>query len=245
MEPFPKLDQTPPLQSIIPPTLPPNPKLFYESHDLAKIALQQSAKDQGFALVTRRSNAKRAELSCCLWPDPSRKGPSVTSEAKQREVNKIGTNCLFEIYISIRKGKNHPIRHEVVVKHGIHNHGPIPLNLLVILRQEERASKESRLLDYFAKGLKPMAISMLLEPEKSLLNLKDLQNLRARTRSIFLAGRTSIEAVVESLPGWIIQYELDGQRRPTRLMFLSRAGLEFVRIYPNLLWVDATYKTNR
>jgi hypothetical protein len=90
-----------------------------------------------------------------------------------------------------------------------------------------------------------MAISMLLEPEKSLLNLKDLQNLRARTRSIFLAGRTSIEAVIESLLGWIIHYELDGQRRLTRIIFLSRAGLEFLRIYPNLLWVDATYKTNR
>jgi hypothetical protein len=56
------LDQNPPLQSIIPPTLPPNLKLFYESRDLAKIALQQSAKDQGFALVTRRSNPKRVEL---------------------------------------------------------------------------------------------------------------------------------------------------------------------------------------
>jgi hypothetical protein len=88
-----------------------------------------------------------------------------------------------------------------MVKYSIYNYGLILLNLLVILRQEERASKESRLLNYFVKGLKPMVILMLLEPEKSLLNLKDLQNLRARTRSIFLAGRISIEAVVENLLG--------------------------------------------
>jgi hypothetical protein len=131
------------------------------------------------------------------------------------------------------------------VKHGSHNHGPTPLNLLVKLRQEERKEKEERLLDYFDKGLKPMAISTLLESEKSLLNLKDLHNLRARTRSVFLGGRSSIEAVIESLPGWIILYELDDQRRPIRIIFISRIGLEFLRVYPNLLWVDATYKTNR
>jgi hypothetical protein len=234
-------------QSILLPTLPPDPPQFYETRDLAKKALQESAKEQGFALVTRRSNPKRAELSCCLWPDPTRKGLSMTSKAKQREVNKIGTNCLYMIQICLRKDRKKviPDRHEIVVKHGEHNHGPVPLNLLVQLRQEERTNKEERLLDYFEKGLKPMAISTLLEAEKSLLNLRDLENLRARTRSIFLSGRTSIEAVIESLPGWIIRYELDGQQRPIRIIFISRIGLQFLRVYPNLLWVDATYKTNR
>jgi hypothetical protein len=112
-----------------------------------------------------------------------------------------------------------------VVKHGNHNHGPIPLNLLVKLRQEERGEKEERLIDYFEKGLKPMVVSMLLESEKSLLNLKDLKNLYARTRSIFLAGRTSIKAVIESLPGWIIQHELDERQRLVRILFILRISL--------------------
>ena len=114
------------------------------------------------------------------------------------------------VYIYYRKGKEEALdRYEIVVKYGEHNQPPTLLNLLVPLRQKERKEKEERLLDYFEKGLKPMAISTLLGPEKSLLNLRDLENLRARTRSIFLAGRTSIEAVIESLPGWIIRYELD------------------------------------
>jgi hypothetical protein len=87
-----------------------------------------------------------------------------------------------------------------VVKYSEHNHSLVLLNLLVLLRQKERKEKEERLLDYFEKGLKPIAISMLLEPEKSLLNLKDLENLRARTRLIFLRGRISIKVVIESLP---------------------------------------------
>jgi hypothetical protein len=234
----PNLDQNPllPSQSVIPPTLPPNPQLFYQTRDLAKEALQESATKLGFALVIRRSDEWKVTLSCCCWPKPT-KGPSLTSKAKQRAVNKIGTNCLYNVQICRRKDRRkvHPDRHEVVVKHGEHNHGIIPLNLIVKLRQEEREKKEGQLLDYFEKGLKPMAISMLLEPEKSLLNLRDLENLRARTRSIFLSGRSSIEAVIESLPGWIIQYELDDQRRPTRILFISRIGLEFLRIYPNLL----------
>jgi hypothetical protein len=45
---------------------------------------------------------------------------------------------------------------------------------------------------------------MLLEPKKSLLTLRDLENLRTRTRLIFLAGRISIEAVIKSLPKWTI-----------------------------------------
>ena len=233
--------------STIPPTLLPNPQLFYESFDLAKKALQESAREQGFALVTRRSAKWRIDLSCSLWPDSTKKGPSTANKAKQREVKKIGTNCPYMIQICLRKDRKKviPDRYEIVVKHGEHNHGPVPLNLLVPLRQEERAKKEGRLLDYFEKGLKPMAISTLLEPEKSLLNLKDLKNLRARTRSLFLSGRTSIEAVIESLPGWIIQYELNYQKRPIRIMFISRIGLQFLQVYPNILWVDATYKTNR
>jgi hypothetical protein len=90
------------------------------------------------------------------------------------------------------------------VKHGEYNYGLIPLNLLVPLRQKERKEKEVRLLDYFKKGLKPIVISALLEPKESLLNLRDLENLHARTRLIFLAGRISIKVVIESLPGWII-----------------------------------------
>ena len=106
------------------------------------------------------------------------------------------------IYICRRRARNNviPDRYEVVVKHSEHNHGLIPLNLLVPLRQKERKEKEARLLDYFEKGLNPIVISTLLEPEKSLLNLKDLYNLRARTRSLFLTRRTSIKAVIESLP---------------------------------------------
>jgi hypothetical protein len=234
-------------QSILPPTLPPDPPQFYETRDLAKKALQESATKQGFALVVKRSDDKRVDLHCSLWLDPTKKGPSVSSKAKSREVIKIGTNCLYKIQIWRRKDRKEaiPDRHEIVVKYGKHNHGLIPLNLLVPLRQKERKEKEERLLDYFEKGLKPMAISTLLEPEKSLLTLKDLKNLRARTRSVFLSGRTSIEAVIQSLLGWIIQYELDSQQRPIRIIFISRIGLRFLRVYPNVLWIDATYKTNR
>ena len=213
-------------ESKIPPNLPPNLPQFYETPDLAKKALQESATKQGFALVTRRSNPRRIELSCSLWPNPTKKDPSVLSKAKSREVIKIGTNCLYMVYIYYRKGKEEALdRYEIVVKYGEHNHPLTPLNLLVPLRQKERKEKEERLLDYFEKGLKPMAISTLLEPEKSLLNLKDLHNLRARTRFLFLAGRTSIEAVIESLPRWIIQHELDKRQRPIRILFISRIGL--------------------
>jgi hypothetical protein len=154
----------------------------------------------------KRSDEKRVDLHCSLWPDPAKRGPLVLSKAKSREVIKNGTNCLYKIQIWLRKDRKNVIldRYEVVVKHSEHNYGPTPLNLLVLLRRKERKEKEVRLLKYFENGLKPMAISTLLEPEKSLLNLKDLYNLRARTRSLFLAGRISIEAVIESLPRWII-----------------------------------------
>ena len=54
-------------ESILLPTLPPNLPQFYKTPDLAKKALQESATKQGFALVTRRSNPRRIDLSCSLW----------------------------------------------------------------------------------------------------------------------------------------------------------------------------------
>ena len=53
-------------ESKIPPTLPPNPPQFYETRDLAKKALQESATKQGFALVVKRSDRKRVDLYCSL-----------------------------------------------------------------------------------------------------------------------------------------------------------------------------------
>ena len=86
-------------QSILPPTLPPDPPHFYETRDLAKKALQESATKQGFALVVKRSDRKRVDLHCSLWPDPTKKGPSVLSKAKSREVIKIRTNYPHKIQI--------------------------------------------------------------------------------------------------------------------------------------------------
>jgi hypothetical protein len=149
--------------------------------------------------VVKRSDNKRVDLHCSLWPDPTKKDRLVLSKAKSREIIKIGTNCLYKIQIWLRKNVDLE-RYKVVVKYSEYNHSLVLLNLLVLLRQKERKEKEERLLDYFEKGLKPIAISMLLEPEKSLLNLKDLENLRARTRLIFLRGRISIKVVIESLP---------------------------------------------
>ena len=83
----------------IPPTLPPSPPQFYATVDLAKEALQESAKEKGFTLVTRRSNPRRIDLSCSLWPQPTRRDPLVSSKAKSREVIKIRTNCPYIIYI--------------------------------------------------------------------------------------------------------------------------------------------------
>jgi hypothetical protein len=225
----------------------PPPIRAYESREIAKKAVQDFTAKQGYALVVKRSDNKRVDLHCSLWPDPTRRGPSVASKAKSREVNKIGTNCPFKIQIWLRKDRKKvdPHTHEIKIVHGEHNHGPTPQNLLVILRQRERAEKEVRLLDYFHQGLKAIQIWQILKAEKSLLTLKDLQNLRDRARHVFLRGRSSIEAVIESLPGWIIRYKLDDQQRPISILFISRTGLAFLRIHPNLLWIDATYKTNR
>jgi hypothetical protein len=55
-----------PESHTIPPTLPLSPPQFYATINLTKEALQESAKEQGFTLVTRRSNPKRIELSCSL-----------------------------------------------------------------------------------------------------------------------------------------------------------------------------------
>jgi hypothetical protein len=44
------------------PTLPLSLPQFYDTIDLAKEALQESAKEQGFTLVTRRLNLRRVKL---------------------------------------------------------------------------------------------------------------------------------------------------------------------------------------
>jgi hypothetical protein len=98
-------------------------------------------------------------------------------------------------------------------------------------------------------GLNPKHIHATLlqnDPQTSITQ-RDVANQRAYSRDDYLQGRTPLEALVDELRSsdeWVVQWtEING--RLQSLFFASRDQVELMRCYPDLVLIDATYKTNR
>lgn len=75
----------------------------------------------------------------------------------------------------------------------------------------------------------------------------DLRNLHQYTKRLFLGPKTSIQAVLTNLKDdWEIYWKTElGSDIVSQAFFASKESLRLLRRYPFMLWIDATYKTNR
>jgi hypothetical protein len=79
------------------------------------------------------------------------------------------------------------------------------------------------------------------------LNARDLRNLRHRAQKQLLKGRSPTSALLMGLQDWDIlwQQEDGDSQRVQHIFCASHSGLDLLARFPSLLWIDATYKTNR
>lgn len=98
-------------------------------------------------------------------------------------------------------------------------------------------------------GLDPKHIhaSILQRDPQTTITQMDVYNQRYYNRREYLQGRTPLEALVDELKSndeWVVKWkEIDG--RLQSLFFASQNQVELMRSYPDLVLIDATYKSNR
>src|SRR5436305_14908854 len=99
-------------------------------------------------------------------------------------------------------------------------------------------------------GCAPKAIYAALyatNPE-ILIVMRDIYNERYRQKIAPLAGRTTIEALIDDLntdPEWECEVQIAATSRVTHLWFAHVDDLARLRRFPDVLLLDCTYKTNR
>lgn len=79
------------------------------------------------------------------------------------------------------------------------------------------------------------------------LTRKDISNLRQAVRRQNLGGCTATESLLKGIQGWDIPWKevTDDTHRVEHVFCASKDGFSLLARYPTLVWIDATYKTNR
>lgn len=81
-----------------------------------------------------------------------------------------------------------------------------------------------------------------------LFTIRDLHNQRGKLRRQDLAYLTPIQHLLQELQTsdlWFTTYRLDGYEQLTHLFFAFEPFLDLLEMYPDLLFIDCTYKTNK
>lgn len=230
----------------------------------ARFKLNQFAAFQGYAITVSHSNAWSVHLHCDrsgLPPKP--KDPLVGKPAKRSRASrrcgchfaaylaKVGGGWLFTVKEGTHSGHiaSEPATHPIHRRNQLEGLQAQVINLFMLHRTTLEVICILRKEGAWSERVDDKSCADLVDPYEAriLLNTQDLRNLRCRARKRFLKGCSPTAALLLGLDGWRIRRkEAEGlPRRLQHVFCVSLSGLDLLARYPSLLWIDATYKTNR
>ena len=138
------------------------------------------------------------------------------------------------------------------VDHSKHNHEAVESpSVFPAVRQQLLQAQKAEILRLWNSGIRPTKILTSLRADSQLLGIRrsDILNLIAKHRSEELRGRTPIEWLYDTLREQSDSYWFSEKRDTEgRLQFLfvaPQSGIVLYRLYPYVLKLECTYKTNR
>ena len=166
---------------------------------------------------------------------------------KGRKAGSRKTGCEFKLTIT-RTSDN---EWAVEVLNDTHNHEP-SLHPSAHPSHRKLTQDEENLLKSMAdRAAKPRDIILAMKHLNPHTNVtaSDIRNQKAKLRKEELGGRTGTEALLELLmksEDWATSWAKDpNTNRLNRLLFCHHKGIELAHNYPEVLLIDATYKTNQ
>ena len=137
----------------------------------------------------------------------------------------------------------------VQVKEPSHNHELVEPSAFPHHRRATE-DQQTRIKSLHASGVAPRFIvaSILEQTPESLITLRDVYNEIARGRKERLGDLTPIEVLVMELQydeEWAVHYCTDGDGHINLLFFAPQEAIELAQASPDVIFIDATYRTNR
>ncbi len=225
---------------------PPPPAFYGDRHELIQ-AVKEWAGAHGYAATIRNSNERKGFVYiACDCSGRLKDCHRVTPATRHRVRGSRRDNCPFLVI-----GRRSAGLWGVVVRNAAHNHGPTSPSAHPSLRRLTTGQQE--LVNSLTKvGVRPSQIEAQLQETRATaeelpLLARDIYNIRHQQMRESLDGRTPIQALLLQFAAddFVWEYKLDTEGHVTHLFFASHRSLHLFLLYPEVLLLDCTYKTNR
>ena len=225
--------------------LEPPPAEDFTSSEEAIQSTKDWAQNRGFAIRILRSKPDKHKVTRKYWLCCDR-GTAHKSQAFQRTTASRRIECPFSITITrcaetgiwARKCENPEHNHQSSDHPQSH-----PSYRQLTEEQKHIANQLS------AANARPKdVITHLrnLDPSTH-ITLQEIYNQRSANKRDKLGGLTPIEALIKQLEGpeWACDYTTDDTGHVNELFFAYDPAIKLARTYPEVVLIDATYRTNR
>jgi len=230
-------------------------KYEWASLDSAYAALQEFAKENGFAV--KKSTSKRQRDGRLLWQlircvhGGQKNTTKVTTPNRKRQSSSlIGDKpCDFRVYLkalvetdtwilNLRQTKHNHSRQDRKSVYAVHRRNALRANPTII--QQINADADA-----------------LIEPKKSWrsikltnplveVTMKDIENQRLGHKGSINEGLPAIQAMIQGLGAKFAHQEvIDDDNHLVHLLLFHHTSLQLLLRWPHSLIIDNTYKTNR
>ena len=226
--------------------LTPPPVDEYASLEAAERAVRAWALDHGYNLTRcklvmdkrKPPTARRRDLRCA-------KGGVKRGEGVKRKTGTRMVECPFEV----RLRRTELETWEVLIHHAIHTCDASDPAAFAQYRKPTEPQKD-QIRSLHSSGVAPRFIlAQILEQQpNTLLSLRDIYNEVARMRKERLSGLSPIETLVMELrdsDNWALTYRTDDKGHVNFLFFAPHEAIELAQQSPDVIFIDATYQTNR
>jgi MULE transposase domain/FAR1 DNA-binding domain len=232
-----------------PPSLlsPPNEE-EYTSLERAELAVKEHAMCCGYGLSRKKlvkdksktnPQIRRRDLRCD-------KGGEKRGEGVKRQTGTRMTGCPFEIRLHRTEYRTWQVK----VYNPNHNHPPSESAAQHAQYRRPNNAQKALIHSLTASGVAPrFVVAALLEKDpESLVSTTEVYNEVARIKKVRLNGLTPIEALVMELlndDDWAVWYTTDDIGHVNFLFFTHDEAIDLAQENPDVILIDATYRTNR
>ncbi len=240
------MDDTDEATSLVPP-----PLEEFDNEEAAERFVRHWAMDHGYALTRktfykdhRRDNPtiRRRDFRCA-------KGGVQRGQGVKRSTGTRMVECPFEVRIYRTGYGTWEVRLPEDEAKQAHTCDASPPSAFSLYRKPTEAQK-TRILSLHANSVAPRFISALLleEAPSSVISLRDIYNVIGCARKERLRELTPIEVLIKELQesdDWASRYCTDDTGHVNFLFFAPHTAIELARQSPDVILIDATYRTNR
>lgn len=225
------------------------PEGVYDSREALLTTINAWAKPRGYAFTTGKSSKTTNGRVKVVFACDRNGQPRNTSIQRQRRTCSRETGCKLSILgketldktswvLSYRSGS----------EYSQHNHLPSQ-DPSAHPAHRKLSNKDQIIVDGLTNaGITPKDIrTYLRQNSETIATQQDIYNRIANSKRDLCEGQSTINALANQLDqeGFWNRMQLDRDGRVTAVLFAHPDSLEYLRAYPDLLFLDCTYKTNK